>query len=500
MLQSLIILLIIGAYLGLLVLIAHFTSRGATNSTYFTGNRNMAWPIVALAMITAPISGLTFISVPGMVATKGYVYLQMCMGFVVGYFIIGWVLVPLFYKHKIISIYSFLEERFDTSTYRTGAWLFLISEVLGIGVRFMVVCLVLQLLVFSPLHLPFVLNVVVTMALIWLYTARGGVKSVIWSDTIKSLCLVISALLCFYFIAKEINLSIKDIPGIISTHGTSHIFNFDDIMDSSYFWKQFLTGIFLVVAMTGLDQDMMQRILACKDYKGSRKNLAVSGMMQFVVISLFLMLGTILILYMDIKLIPMPEKTDDIFATVAFHKDIPMVVSVLFILGVVSASYSSVGSALTSLTTSFTVDIMDGTKKFDEDTLRKKRKIVHGSMALVMAIVIISCYYLNHQDAITALFTLASYTYGPILGLFAYGIFSRRKIQSKWIPYICIGSPVLSWLIGQGALRFFGYDTGFELFLLNALITFIALCLTPSAPKISLYEDNISRHQDIQLS
>ena len=420
--QSLLISLIILGYFIVLLLVAHLTSKGATNSTYFTGNRNMAWPIVALAMITAPISGLTFISVPGMVATKGFAYLQMCMGFVVGYFLIGWVLVPLFYRHKIVSIYSFLEKRFSTSTYKTGAWLFLVSEVLGIGVRFMVVCIVLQMLVFEPLGLPFEANVVVTMFLIWLYTANGGVKSVIWSDTIKSVCLLVSIGIVFYFLARELNLTWSEIPQTIASHPASRIFHFDDPMESSFFWKQFLTGVFIVVAMTGLDQDMMQRILACKDYKGSRKNLAVSGVMQFFVISLFLALGTLMILFIEKQNIIMPDKTDDIFATVAFHSEMPLIVSVIFILGLVSASYSSVGSALTSLTTSFTIDILEGNKKYNEIELKKKRKMTHAMMAFIMAVVIILCYHLNEQDGISALFTLASYTYGPILGLFIFGL------------------------------------------------------------------------------
>ena len=479
--NPIVIILIIGLYFLALLVIARLTSKGATNSTYFTGNRNMAWPIVALAMITAPITGLTFISVTGMVVTKGYGYLQMCMGFVVGYLLIGWVLVPLFYRHKIISIYSYLDTRFGRSTYKTGAWLFLISEVLGVGVRFMVVCTVLQMLVFSPLHLPFVLNVAVTMFLIWLYTARGGVKSVIWSDTVKSVCMVTAVILCFRIISSELGLQINDLPGKIAGHYTATLFHFDDPMDSSYFWKQFLTGVFIVVAMTGLDQDMMQRIMACKDYKGARKNLAVSGVMQFIVISLFLALGTLMTIYMETKGIKIPDKTDDIFATVAFHEGMPAVAGVLFILGLVSASYSAVGSALTSLTTSYTVDVMEGPAKYDEETLKNKRKKVHGAMAIVMGCVIIVCYYLNDQDAISALFTLASYTYGPILGLFVFGLFSRRRIDTRLVPAVCILAPVMSWVISYAAKAIFDYDTGFELFLMNALLTLAGLAILPSA-------------------
>lgn len=477
--QPLTVALIIGSYFLVLLLVSHFTSKGATNHTYFTGNRNMAWPIVALAMVTAPISGLTFISVTGMVATKGYSYLQMCLGFVAGYLLIAWVLVPLFYKHKIISIYSFLEQRFGSSAYKSGAWLFLISEILGIGVRFMVVCMVLQMLVFQPLGLPFALNVGVTMFLIWLYTARGGVKSVIWSDTVKSICLLVCVVVSFFIIARQIDIPLSQLPEVVRNHPSSQIFNFEDAMDSSYFWKQFLTGMFIVVAMTGLDQDMMQRILACKDSRGSQKNLMVSGVLQFLVISMFLVLGTLLLIYMEQNRIEIPAKTDDIFATVAYHSGMPFLVSVLFVLGLVSASYSSVGSALTSLTTSYTVDIMEATKNSDDVTLKRKRKLVHAAMAILMAVVILLCYYLNNQDAITALFTLASYTYGPILGLFVFGIFSKRKIRADLVPWICILAPVLSWVIGWASEKYFGYHTGFELFLLNAILTLTGLALLP---------------------
>lgn len=477
--QPLIIILIIAVYFFALILISQMASSKASNNTYFTGNRNMAWPLVALAMITAPISGLTFISVPGMVVSKGYSYLQMCLGFVVGYFVIAWVLVPLFYKYNIISIYSFLDQRFGKPAYKTGAWLFLISELLGIGVRFMVVCMVLQFLVFQPLNLPFELNVGVTMFLIWLYTAKGGVKSVIWSDAVKSVCLIVSVVLCFFFIVKELGMEPSEVPGVVASHSSSRIFHFDDYSDSSYFWKQFLTGIFLVVAMTGLDQDMMQRVLACKDPNGSQKNMMVSGVIQFFIIALFLALGTVLLLYIEAKGLEMPQKSDDIFATVAYHSDMPVIVSVLFVLGIVSASYSSVGSALTSLTTSYTVDIMEGTKKYDEEVLKRKRKLVHAIMALIMAGVIIACYHLNEQDAISALFTLASFTYGPILGLFAFGVFSKRRINPKRVCVVCVLAPILSWILSFTAKNLWDYNMGYELFLFNAGITLLGLYLLP---------------------
>lgn len=488
MTQPFIIILTIGVYFIALLTVAHLCSRGANNATYFTGNRNMAWPVVALAMITAPISGITFISVPGMVLTKGYGYLQMCLGFLVGYFLIGWILVPLFYRRNIISIYSFLHDRFGKKAQKTGAWLFLISEIGGVGVRFFVVCIVLQMLVFAPLNLPFSVNVLVTMFLIWLYTARGGVKSVIWSDTVKSVCLVASVILIFIFIASKLNYSVADLPQVILSHHNTQIFYLDDFRDSSYFWKQFLTGVFIVVAMTGLDQDMMQRVLACRDAKGARKNLAVGGLLQFVVIALFLCLGTLLLLFTEANGLELPEKSDDIFAMVAFYDDMPFIVGILFVLGLVSASYSSVGSALTSLTTSYTVDVLDGTKKYDENSLKKLRKYVHASMAVIMALVILIFYHINHQDAISALFTLASYSYGPILGLFIFGIYTKRMIDTRLLALVCVLAPIISGVVSYWLDKTFGYHMGFELFLLNTLLTLLGLRLLP-AEKLK-YEEN----------
>lgn len=469
-------------------MIARFASRGADNSTFFTGNRNIAWQLAALAMITTPISGVTFISVPGMVVGKGFTYLQMCLGFVVGYFLIAWVLIPLFYKRNIISIYGFLEHRYGTSTYKTGAWLFLISKILGMAVRFLVVCIVLQMLVFSPFGVPFAINVILTMFLIWLITVTGGVKSVIWTDTVKSLCLITSILLCIYFISRELGLDWSNTLTAVSRHHSSYIFNFDNPAESSYFWKQFLAGIFLVVAMTGLDQDMMQHTLAVRNSNGSRKNLFVSGIMQFFVMVLFLSLGALLIMYAESREIPMPERSDDLFATVAFHSRMPLIVGVLFILGLISSSYSSVGSALTSLTTSFTVDILDGGKIKDEHILKRKRIGVHSIMALIMIGVIILFYYINEQDAISAVYTLASYTYGPILGLFIFGIFSKRRIENKWIPVVCLAAPLLAWSIQWMCRELYSYGTGYELLLINAFLTILGLTSLPKEKTQDNYE------------
>lgn len=475
-----IIILTLAAYFVLLLSISHAASRGATNSTFFTGNRRTPWPVVAFAMVGAVISGVTFISVPGMVAAKGYSYLQMVAGFIVGYAVIALVLVPLFYKRNLVSIYGYLEQRFGSRTYKSGAWMFFISEILGASVRFFVVCAVLQLLVCEPLGIPFWVNVLVTISLIWLYTARGGVKTLIWTDVLKSACLILSVGLCIYYIARDMGLAPSDVPGVISAHESSQVFHFSDPMSGLYFWKQFVAGVFMAIVMNGLNQDMMQRHLSCRDSAASRKNMITSGVIQFFVISLFLMLGTLLLIYAQSHGIALPEKSDELFGLIACHPTMPVTVGVLFIIGLVSAAYSAAGSAITSLTTSFTIDILDGRKRFgaDESRLAALRSRVHLMMALLMASVIIAFYYLSSDDAISAVYTLASYTYGPILGMFCYGMFTSWKVNDRWVPAVCLASPVLSFFIRWVLDRFTGYEIGFELLLLNAAITIAGLRIT----------------------
>lgn len=472
-----IVILTIAAYFLLLMLVGRLSSRGADNSTFFTGGRTAPWPVVAFAMVGAMISGVTFISVPGMVVGKGYAYLQMVLGFIVGYVVIAFVLVPIFYRRNLISIYGYLEERFGRGTYRTGAWFFFASKMLGAAVRFFVVCAVLQLLVFEPLHIPFIFNVAVTIALIWLYTVNGGVKTLIWTDTLKSFCLIASVVLCIYFVARNLGLGFGGMVDAIGSHYSSRMFFFDDPMAGTYFWKQFLAGVFMAIATNGLDQDMMQRNLACRDSRQSQKNMIVSGVTQFFVIALFLLLGTLLVIFLERNGIAIPEKTDDIFGMVATHSAMPAVVGILFVLGLVSAAYSAAGSALTSLTTSFTVDILGAHRTKTDEHLTRTRKRVHIGMSVLMGIVIVVFYYLSNQDAISAVYTLASYTYGPILGLFVFGLALGRPVRDRLVPAVCIAAPALSWFTQWALARWCGYETSFELLLINAAYTFIGLFL-----------------------
>ena len=474
------VIITVAAYFALLLTISHFASRRATNATFFTGNRRTPWPIVAMAMIGAVMSGVTFISVPGMIVGKGYSYLQMTLGFIVGYWVISTLLLPMFYKRNLVSIYSYLDQRFGLLTYRSGAMMFFVSEILGASVRFFVVCSVIQLLVCEPWGIPFEVNVLLTISLIWLYTARGGVKSLIWTDLLKTLCLVSSVGLSIYYISKNMGMSLSDLPQAVASHPSARVFYFDDPSSPLYFWKQFLSGVFMVIVMNGLNQDMMQRHMSCPDFRSSRKNMMVSGLLQAVVITMFLVLGTLLVMYVGSAGIAMPEKTDDLFGLVASHSSMPLIVGLLFIIGLISAAYSSAGSAITSLTTSFTLDILDGRRRCggDEDRLRRLRHGVHLLMSGLMALVIIAFYYISSQDAISAVYTLASYTYGPILGLFAFGLFTRRRVRDRAVPWICLAAPLISFAIQWSLARYCSYQIGFELLLLNGLLTLVFLSVS----------------------
>lgn len=467
----------ITAYFALLFTVSYIAGRKADNEGFFVGNRKSSWYVVAFAMIGSTISGVTFVSVPGMVGSSCFSYLQMVLGFIVGQFIIAFILVPLFYRMNLVSIYEYLENRFGTSSYRTGAWFFFISKMLGAAVRLFLVCLTLQLLVFEPFHLPFILNVAVTVALVWLYTFRGGVKSLIWTDSLKTFCLVVSVVLCIYYIASDLKLNFGGLVNTISDSDLSRIFFFNDINDKRYFFKQFLAGVFTVIAMNGLDQDMMQRNLSCKNFRDSQKNMITSSISQFFVILLFLMLGVLLYTFVAQQGLTAPSKSDELFPMIATSSYFPGIVGILFIIGLVSSAYSAAGSALTALTTSFTVDILHAKSK-EEATLSKLRKRVHISMAVVMGIVIFVFGLLNNTSVIDAVYTLASYTYGPILGLFAFGIFTKKQINDKYIPFVAILSPILCYILQSNSEAWFnGYQISYELLILNAFFTFLGLCL-----------------------
>ena len=472
-----VVLITIFAYFIVLFPISYAVGRRADSQGFFVGNRRSPWFVVAFAMIGSMISGVTFISVPGMVAASGFSYLQMVLGFVVGQLLIAYVLVPLFYRMNVVSIYEYLETRFGIASYRTGAWFFFISKMLGAAVRLFLVCVVLQLLVFEPLHLPFVLNVVFTVGLVWLYTFRGGVKSLIWTDTLKTVCLVVSVVLCIYYIARGLHLDLGGLWQTIRGSEMSQMFFFDDVNDKRYFFKQFLAGVFTVIAMNGLDQDMMQRNLSCRNSRDSQKNMITSGIAQFFVNALFLMLGVLLYVYASAYGIAIPAKSDELFPWIATQGYFPGIVGILFVVGLISSAYSAAGSALTALTTSFTVDIL-GVKGKSEEQVSHLRKRVHIGMAVVMGVVIFIFNVLNNTSVIDAVYTLASYTYGPILGLFAFGLSVKTPVRDRYIPLVAIASPILCFILDRHSQEWFGgYSFSYELLILNALFTYIGLLL-----------------------
>ena len=450
------VLITILAYFAAMAIVSWLSGRKKDGQdVFYTGGRKTHWTMIGSCM-----SGVTYVSVPGMVGTSGFGYLQMCIGFFLGYLVIAFVLTPLYFRLDVVSIYQYLEKRFGMGAYRTGAWFFFLSKMLGASVRLFLVCLTLQLLLFDPLGLPFWLNVLCNVGVCLVYTYRSGVKSVIWTDVLKTVCMVVAVTLCVILIGKDL--------GGIRIH--EKVFFFDDVNHPQYFWKQLLGGLFTVVAMTGLDQDMMQRTLSCKDTRDSQKNLVVSSLLQTVVIALFLCLGALL--YQFAAAHGIAETGDRLFPAVATSSLLPGIVGVLFVLGLVCSAYGAGGSALTSLTTSFTVDILG--KGGDV----KVRKAVHIGMAVLMAVTVIVFNALNSTSAIDAVYKLASYTYGPILGLFAFGILTKKAVKDKYVPIVALVAPAICLILQLNSERWFGgYRFSYELLLVNAALTFLGLCL-----------------------
>ncbi|MBO4447682.1 MAG: sodium:solute symporter [Bacteroidales bacterium] len=447
----------IAVYLAVMFALSALSARKGHGDFYARG-KSPGW-MVAVAMIGACMSGVSYVSVPGMVGVSGWGYLQMCLGFIAGYCVIALVLIPLYYRLQVVSIYEYLDRRFGTSAYRTGAWFFFVSKLLGASVRMYLLCIALQLLLFDPLGLPFALNVVLSVAVIFAYTFRGGVGSVMWNDVLKTVCMVVSVGICIIYILSG---------GVSVGFGDGHltrIFYFDDVNHPQFFWKQFAGGFLTVIAMTGLDQDMMQRALSGRNSRSSQRSLMVSVFLQVAVIFLFLVLGVLL--YRFAELNGIPERGDLLFPAVATSGLLPPVAGVLFVLGLVSAGYGAGGSALTSLTTSFSRDILGV----------EARKSVHAGMAAAMVVTILIFSALNSTSAIDAVYRLASYTYGPLLGLFAFGILVKREIRGSLVPLVAVVAPLLCLLLQLNSERWFGgYSFSYEILFFNAAFTFAGLC------------------------
>lgn len=463
------IILTIALYVALLFVVAWRSSRRSDNATFFTGRRSTPRLVAMVAMVGAAMSGVTYISVPGTVATDGFSYLQTCFGFFVGYAIIAYVLIPLYYRLGVVSLYEYLDHRFGVTAHRIGAWLFFVAKIASASLRAYVVCVALQGLLYDRWSIPFWVNAAVMMTLVWLYTRRGGVRSVVWVEMLKTIIMVVSIVLCIIFVTRTLDLDFGGAVSLVTDSDYSRIFFFDDPLDGRYFWKQFIAGIFLVVAMTGLDQDMMQTMLSCRTERDAKRGMMSSIVVQIVVIVLFLALGVLLYAYAAKH--SLTEAGDNLFGAVATHSAMPTIVGILFLLGLIASTYSSAGSALTALTTSFTLDILRG----DRDDERK-RKLSHALIAVAITVIIVVFEHFSSAGAITLIFTMASYTYGPLLGLFAFGLLTRRMPRKWSIVAAAILSPILCYLLSiHSEVWFAGYSFSYELLIINAATTLLIL-------------------------
>jgi SSS family transporter len=474
-----IILFILG-YFVTLIIISRVTGRKGDNASFFVGGRKSPWYVVAFGMIGSSLSGVTFISVPGWVGSSQFSYFQMVLGYIPGYMVVAFVLLPLYYRLNLTSIYTYLEQRFGRSAYKTGASFFLLSRMLGSALRLYLVAVVLQLSVFDQLDMdvPFFVTVFITVLLIWLYTFRGGIKTIIWTDTLQTAFMLLAVGISVYSISSSLGLDAAGLVDTIDKSQYSRIFFFDDANDSKFFIKQFLAGMFITITMTGLDQDMMQKNLSCRNIRDAQKNMVSFTIVLVAVNLVFLSLGALLYIFAEAQGISIPEKTDELYPLLAVGGYLGPAVGMLFVLGLIAAAYSSADSALTALTTSFSIDVLE-VDKLPEAEAAKKRKLVHIGMSVALMVVIMVFKWIDNPNVISAVFTAAGYTYGPLLGLYAYGLFTKRKALDNAIPFIAIASPILSFVLDYNSKAMFGgYEIGFEILLINGMITFLGLWLS----------------------
>lgn len=462
--------LIIAAYFGLLILISFLTSKKTDNDTFFRGNKQSPWYIVSIGMIGASLSGVTFISVPGWVGSTGLTYMQMVFGYFLGYLVIAHILLPLYYRLNLTSIYTYLDKRFGFWSYKSGAALFLLSRTIGASARLYLMANVLQITVFDAFNISFEVTVLVTILLIWLYTFRGGIKTIIWTDTLQTLFMLLSVGITVVVIAKTMNLSFGGMISAIANSEYSQLFEFNDLSSRQHFIKQFFSGAFITIVMTGLDQDMMQKNLTCRNLRDAQKNMHWYGFSFVPVNLLFLSLGALLFMFANNQGIAIPERSDDLFPIIATGGYLPKLVGVFFMLGLVAAAYSSADSALTSLTTSFSVDILNVEKK-NEAQAKQTRFKVHIGFSLLLAVVILLFRAFNNDSVISTVFNLAGYTYGPLLGLYAFGLFTKFKVRDQFVPIIAIISPIIIGILD------YNYTIGFEKLIYNGAIAFLGLLL-----------------------
>ena len=476
--NPILVIAIIAAYFALLLVISYITSRGdnSDSDTFFTANRQSPWYLVAFGMIGASLSGVTFISIPGEVGSSGFGYFQVVLGYMIGYFVIGTVLLPLYYRLNLISIYGYLEQRFGFWSYKTGAFYFMISRVIGSAFRLFLVASVLQLAIFDAWNLPFWFTVAVTIILIWLYTFKSGIKTIVFTDTMQTACMLLAVGISIYIISEELNMGFKGILVNVQESSYSKMFFFESINSGNNFFKQFLAGVFIAIVMTGLDQDMMQKNLTCRSLGDAQKNVFWFSAVLLIANLVFLYLGALLYLYANEKGIAIPDRTDNLYPMLALNY-FPPVAGILFLLGIVAAAYSSADSALTALTTSFCVDFLNFRKRPQEGK-KRIRTMVHIGFSVVLFVVILAFNALNDKSVISSLFKAAGFTYGPLLGLFAFGLFTRRQISDLWAPFVCFLTPVLSFALDVYSEELLGgFKFGFFILLVNGLFTFVGLWL-----------------------
>lgn len=466
-----IVLTLLG-YFGALLLLSRMTTRHATNDTFYRGNRQSPWYLVAFGMIGASVSGVTFVSVPGMVNTIGMTYLQTCLGFVLGYVAVAFVLLPIYYRLNLTTIYTYLQQRLGTRSYKTGAWFFLLSKMSGSAVKFYVVCMLLQRFVLDAIGVPFMVTALVLVSLIWLYTRRGGIKTLVWTDTFQTFCMFTALIFIIVQVMSMLDMNVIEVVKAIAQDDRSRIFVFDDWLSKQNFWKQFVSGIFIVVVMTGLDQDMMQKNLTCKTLREAQKDMCTYGLAFVPVNLLFLALGVLLSMLAGQQGVSLPSAGDELLPMFAATGELGAMVVVFFTIGIVATSFSSADSALTALTTTYCVDICQ--KPADE----RLRHRVHAAMGVVFVLFILMFRTFNSTNLIDAIYILVSYTYGPLLGLFAFGLLTKYQVNDRWVPYLAIAAPVLCYVLDAVAQHVWNYHFGYELLLLNGALTFAGLSVT----------------------
>ncbi len=469
------ILVTIAVYFGILLLVAHITSvRSSDNDAFFRGNRQSPWYIVSFGMIGASLSGVTFVSVPGMVRSIDMTYMQTCLGFFVGYLLIAHVLLPLYYRLNLISIYTYLKERFGVCSYKTGASFFLVSKLLGASARLYLVCLILQHYVFDAYGVPFLLTAIGTVVLIWLYTHKSGIRTIVWTDSLQTFCLLAALLLIIYKVVAMLGGDWSSVAGAVADNAHSRIFVFDDWHSKQNFFKQFFSGIFITIVMTGLDQDMMQKNLSCRNLKEAQKNMYCYGFSFLPVNFLFLVLGILLLLASSRLGVDLPAKGDDILPMFAAEGYLGPVVLVLFTIGIIAAAFSSADSALAALTTSFCIDILE-VGQFSEGKAQRIRRCVHIGISVVFIGCMLVFKAVGSQSIIDTIYVLAAYTYGPLLGMFAFGMFTRRLPRDRFVPYVALLSPLVCYATDRLCFYLAGYAFGYEMLMFNGLLTFLGL-------------------------